>query len=190
MKKIGNESRIPHLNAVNGTHVEHWECWNSNTWWPDVSREKEHAVSDRANQQWLWINTNSEVRKPLMFLRLKSWNMSVCIPTLNWLWILLFFSWHLPVSLSLFCSVFLQTSATISSFLSVWKTVFSISIDAQQNPLKSTEQLYDLINNLTVPSQFPQVHSDTFKMSVLTDQQSKILTNTFYYLSLWKVQEN
>lgn len=48
--------------------------------------------------------------------------------TLYWLWILLFFSWHLPVSLSLFRNVFSQTSTTISSFSYIWKISLSISI--------------------------------------------------------------
>lgn len=43
--------------------------------------------------------------------------------TLDRLWILLFFSWHLPVSLSLFCNLFWTTFKTISSFS--WSSVGS-----------------------------------------------------------------
>lgn len=59
-----------------------------------------------------WTNTGLELNTKRVFV-------NGPIPTLDWLWILLFFPWHLPVCLSLVCGVFSQTFPTISSYFSV-----------------------------------------------------------------------
>ena len=123
--------------------------------------EKEDTCCKQPGQQWQTFTVNScgaalniwdSMQETISDMWLgyvwfffgRHWT-GLWIPTLDWLWILLFLSWHLPDSLSLFSNVSLQTSATISSFSPVWEIFVSISM---QTYTKQSGQTYQTMSNI------------------------------------------
>lgn len=74
--------------------------WSSNIWCPDVNRKSghTHTLEDRAKRTQ---EKKTKVSERWFSNPAFQHGGDLSVRTLNWLWILLFFSWHLPVDPSL-----------------------------------------------------------------------------------------